>query len=311
MPDITVLEFYNDKKDALKLEILSGQSGLNRKITTYEINRLGLALAGFFDYFPKERIQIIGIADHLYLSKMSDVERTEILNKIFSMEEIPAVIVAGPFSPHPELVKICQKNSLPLFATAIEPSRVIGEVVFYLERSLSPRITRHGTLVNVYGLGILIEGESGVGKSECAMGLIRRGHRLVADDLVEIHRHTGGILVGKSNKFIQNYMEVRGLGIIDVVGIFGVSTVLEKSNIDMVIRFEEWDSKKNYERLGLDTEFIEILGVSLPLVVLPVKPGRDLPILVEVATLNQHLKNKGINSANILQEKLIKTLSSK
>lgn len=311
MSELTVSDFYSDKKESLKMNIIAGSKGLKRKINTFEINRVGLALAGFFDFFPQERIQIIGVVEHLYIGKLPRESRLEILNKIFSYKEIPAVIMAGSFSPHAELVEVCNKHDLPLFETAIEPSRVVGEIVFYLEESLSPKVIRHGTLVNVYGYGILIEGDSGVGKSECAMGLIRRGHRLVADDSVEIRRHSEGVLVGRCDKFIRNYMEVRGLGIIDVTSIFGIGAILEKTNIDMVIRFEEWDPEKTYDRMGLDTRTIEILNTSLPFVVLPVKPGRDLPILVEVAALNQHLKNRGINSASILQEKLIKSFSSK
>ncbi len=309
--EIVVLDFYNDKKDSLRLEVIAGAEGLpHRKIRTSEINRISLALAGFLEYYPKERIQILGLGDHLYLDRMSPEVRRQTLEKALESEEIPAVILAGNYSPHIEVVQICDKNKIPLFATTVEPSRVVGEVVFYLEESLSPKLVRHGSLVNVYGYGILIEGDSGIGKSECAMGLIRRGHRLVADDIVEIRRHSEGVLVGKGAKFIQNYMEVRGLGIIDVINIFGIQSVLEKSNIDMVIKFEEWNPEVTYERLGLDTQSIEILNISLPYLVLPVRPGRDMPILVEVAALNQHLKNRGINSANILEEKLIKTLSA-
>jgi len=311
MNEISVLDFYNGKKESLRLEVIAGEEGLSRRrIKTSEINRMSLALAGFLEYYPKERLQILGLGDHLFLSKMTPDVRRQVLEKALEWDEIPAVIIAGNFSPHIEVVNICNQNKLPLFATSVDPSRVVGEVVFYLEESLSPRLIRHGSLVNVYGYGILIEGDSGIGKSECAMGLIRRGHRLVADDVVEIRRHSEGVLVGKSAKFIQNYMEVRGLGIIDVINIFGVQSVLEKSNIDMVIKFEEWNPDITYERLGLDTQSIEILNISLPYLVLPVRPGRDLPILVEVAALNQHLKNRGINSASILQDKLIKTLSS-
>ncbi len=311
MSAISVQDFYNDKKEDLKLEIIAGSGGLNRKITTSDINRPGLVLTGFFDYYPKERIQILGLADYLYLSNLSKEARGGILKKVFSFPEIPAIVITGSFSPHTELIDICNSSNLPLFKTSAETSIIIGEIVFYLEDLLSHKVVRHGSLVNVYGCGILIEGESGVGKSECAMGLIRRGHRFVADDLVEIHRHSEGVLVGRADKFIQNYMEVRGLGIIDVSSVFGVASLLEESKIDIVIRFEDWDPSKTYARLGLETESTEILNISLPLVVLPVKPGRDLPILVEVATLNQHLKNRGINSAQILQEKLIKKLTSK
>lgn len=311
MNEIEVLSFYNDKRDALKLEVIAGETGLGRKIRTSEINRMSLAICGFFEYYPRERIQILGLGDHLYLSKLDRTRRREVLEKALEGSVIPAVIISGNFSPHVEVVEICNKNKLPLFATTAEPSRIIGEVVFYLEEFLSPKVARHGSLVSVYGYGILIEGDSGVGKSECAMGLIRRGHRLVADDIVEIRCHSEGVPVGRSAKFIQNYMEVRGLGIIDVINVFGISAVLEKANIDLVIRFEEWDPAKTYERLGLDEQTTEILNIAIPYLVLPVKPGRDLPILVEVAALNQHLKNRGINSATILQERLIKTLSSK
>ncbi len=311
MAGITVEVFYNDKKEKLKLELIAGAKGLGRFISTSEINRIGLALTGFLDCFAKERIQILGLGEHLFLKQMAAPERLEALKKIFFLKEIPAVIISGTFEPLRELIQVCDQAGLPLFETSVEPSRVVGEVVFYLEENLSQKIIRHGSLVNVYGYGVLIEGDSGVGKSECAMGLIRRGHRFVADDKVEIRRHSEGSLVGRSDKLLQNYMEVRGLGIIDVVSIFGISSVLEKTNIDLAVRFEEWSPEKKYDRHGLDTVSAEILNIQIPLLILPVKPGRDLPILVEVAVLNQHLKNRGVNSAQVLQEKLIKSLKPK
>lgn len=310
MGKLTVEELFCDKNKDLRLNLLSGKEGLNRQITVTEINRPGLTLTGYFKYFRYERIQIIGGGEHSYLKSLTNKEKIKILNKFFSYRP-PCVIVTRNAKPIKELITTAQRYQVPLFVTSLATPPFITELIAYLEEKLAPLITMHGTLVDVYGLGVLIHGESAIGKSETALELIKRGHMLISDDVVEIRQKPGGVLIGSGKEVVSHHMEIRGLGIIDVRTLFGMGAVLDRTRIELVIRLEEWDESKEYERLGLDDNYTEILGVKIPELVIPVRPGRNIAVLIEVAAMNQRLKGKGFYSARELDKHIIELMRKK
>ncbi len=311
MPGITIGNILQEKSEDLKLTVLSGAEGLGRYVKVSEINRLGLAFTGYMECFPQERVQIVGLAENSYLESLSSNPQQTILEKIFSYPEIPCVIIARDLEPLPAMIAASEKFNIPLIRTSLMTSQIVGEMIFYLEDKLAPVTNIHGVLVRVYGLGVLILGEAGIGKSECALELVKRGHMLVADDAVKIYQRSGGIIVGRGEEIIRHHMEVRGLGIIDVSSLFGVGYTLEESRVELVIRLEHWSMNQEYERVGIDESYATILKIRVPEITLPVGPGRNLAALVEIASLNQRLKNKGHHSAQELNEKLIKMMEKK
>ncbi len=308
---ITVATFFQDKSQELKLELVSGAEGMQRQIKVSEINRPGLQLTGYFEHFPAERIQILGIGEHTYLKSLSEKKQAEVLEKILSYKDIPCLILARGLEPLPELTRLSEKFKIPFFKTAIMTSQLMGGLIFYLENKMAPSTKLHGVLTRVYGLGVLIVGDAGIGKSECALELVKRDHMIVADDVVIIYRRSGGRLVGRGEEIIKHHMEIRGLGIIDVKSLFGIGYILDETNIELVIRLEDWKKHTDYERVGLEENYTSILDVKVPEVVLPVGPGRNLAVLVEIASLNQRLKHQGHYSAKELNQRLIKHMSSK
>jgi HPr kinase/phosphorylase len=311
MSGITVGTFLHEKNEDLKLELLSGIEGLTRTIKVSEVNRPGLAFTGYVEHFPAERIQIIGTSEHTYLNSLPPDKQIDALEKVFSSPAIPCCIIARGLDPQPELLQITQKHKIPLLRTSLRTSQLMGELIFYLEDKMAPSTTVHGVLVNVYGLGVLIMGNAGIGKSECALELVKRDHMLVADDVVEIFARSGGFLVGRGEEIIRHHMEVRGLGIIDVRSLFGIGYTLDESHIELVIKLEDWDSNQEYERVGLEEHYATILDVKVPEITLPVGPGRNLAVLVEIASLNQRLKNKGHHTAQELNQRLIQMMSQR
>lgn len=311
MEEITVGTFLQEKNEDLKLELVAGVEGLQRPIKVSEINRPGLALTGYFEHFPAERIQIIGKGEYAYFNSLPQTRQAEILEKIFSFADVPCCILTRGIEPTPEIIRAHQKHKIPLLRTTLKSSQLIGEVIFYLEDKMAPSTTMHGVLVSVYGLGVLLVGNAGIGKSECALELLKRNHMLVADDVVEISQRSGGILVGRGEEIIRHHMEVRGLGIIDVRSLFGIGFILDESKIELVIKLEEWVANHEYERVGLEEHNTTILDVKVPEIVLPVGPGRNLAILVEIASLNQRLKNKGHYTAQEFNQRLIQIMSQK
>jgi HPr kinase/phosphorylase len=306
---LTVEELLKEQSASLRLTLLAGQAGMGRQVRVTEINRPGLTLAGFFDYYRGERVQVFGMGESAFLATLSSAQRMEIFDRILSIGELPCLILTHGREPIPEMVEQCDRYKVPLFQSQWETARLIGELTAYLEERLAPSTSVHGTLVNVYGMGVLILGSSGIGKSECALELLKRGHMLVADDRVEIRQKPGGILVGGGNTLVQHHMEVRGLGIIDVWKIFGVGAVLKRSLIELVLYLEMWDQTKDYDRMGLEEKSSILLGVPVPEIRVPVHPGRNLAALIEVAALNQRLKQQGIHSARELNERLIQKMS--
>ena len=280
-----------------------------RQVHCTDVNRPGLPIVGFFDYFERERLQILGRVEYTYLEGKTAEERIQIFDRLLSFKE-PAVIVTRELPVFPELIEAARKYEVPIYRTKNSTSRFMAAVISYLSVELAPRITRHGVLVEVYGEGVLILGESGVGKSETAVELVKRGHRLVADDAVEIKRVSDKSLVGSSPEIIRHFIELRGIGIIDVRRIFGMGAVKPTEKIDMVIAFDAWNEKKHYDRLGLVTEYTDILGIQIPSLTIPVRPGRNLAVVVEVAAMNNRQKKMGFNPAQELNDRLMEKMSA-
>jgi len=305
MPGISVREILAREGKNLKLKLVSGAEGLNNKISYFEINRPGFAFSGYFHYFPSKRVQILGRTEFSYLNKMKPQLMRERLRKFFS-NPLPCVIVTRGLKPLPEMIKLSEKTSVPILSTRLQTQEFINKFTFYLESELAPSITCHGDFVEVYGVGVLILGNSGVGKSETALELVERGHRLIADDVIVIKREPGRTLSGSSNEFLKHHMEIRGLGIVDIKNLFGTRAIRDKKRVELVVFLEEWKKEKSYERLGLKESVCRILDVPLPKLVIPVRPGRNLAIIIEVATMNYRLKKMGIFSAQELNEGLKK-----
>ena len=272
-------------------------------ISRPEINRPGLPLAGFFDYFDPERIHIIGRVEAIYLAKCTPSERRIKLRAFMEKRPI-CIIIARNIGPYPEMVEFAAEFGIPILKTSVSTNSFISMVISSLNVHLAPTITRHGVLVEVYGEGILITGDSGIGKSETAIELIKRGHRLIADDAVEISKVSEKTLVGKAPEIIRHYMELRGIGIIDIRRIFGAGSVKETEKIQLVINFEPWIEGKIYDRLGIETEYIDILGINVPYINIPVRPGRNLAVILEIAAMNSRLKKMGYNTAEEFNKKL-------
>lgn len=305
MPGITVSTFLKEKGEDLKLNLMAGKDGLSREINVFEINRPGLALTGYLEHFPQKRIQIVGSLEHSYLSSIPKDKAEESLSKLLSFKNVPCFIVTRGLEINNELAKVFEKYKVPLLQSSLRTSQLVSNLSFYLEDKLAVSTRAHGVLVSVYGLGVLIVGNAGIGKSECALELVKRGHMLVADDVVEIRRRSGSILMGRGEEIIKHHMEVRGLGIINVRSLFGIGFILDESRIELVIRLEDWDPSKEYERVGLEERTTTVLDVKVPEVILPVRPGRNLAVLVEIASLNQRLKNQGHYTAQELNQRLI------
>lgn len=273
-------------------------------IYSADVYRPGLQIAGYFDHFDSKRIQVFGMAESTYLADMSPEKRYDTIKALFETK-IPAVIVTRNATIHPEVLELSKIYEIPLMRTPSATSTFMSALIAFLNVELAPRITRHGVLVEVYGEGILIMGESGVGKSETAVELMKRGHRLVADDAVEIKKVSSKSLVGSSPEIIRHFIEIRGIGIVDVKKIFGMGAVKDTEKINMVIHLENWQSGKQYDRLGLVDEYTNILGIDIPSLTIPVKPGRNLAIIFEVAAMNNRQRRMGYNAAEELNKRLL------
>jgi HPr kinase/phosphorylase len=312
MATLLVADLLREKEGDLQLTLLGGSKGLRREITVSEINRPGLALSGYLDYFPSERVQIVGLGEHTYTSTFTAAHRRDAFMKVCSYsKKLPCLVLTRGIKPHRELVEVSNAASVPLLRSALTTAHLIGELTVYMEEKLAPTTTVHGVLMNVYGLGVLLVGDSGIGKSECALELLKRGHMLVADDVVEVKHRLGGVLYGTGAELIRHHMELRGVGIIDLQKIFGVGSVLDKTRIELVIRLEEWKQTVEYDRVGLSDRTTSILGVRVPEIVMPVRPGRNLAVLVEVATLNERLKFRGEFTAKEFNKKLISLMAKR
>jgi HPr kinase/phosphorylase len=272
-------------------------------ITTDDVNRPSLQLAGFFDYFDATRLQIMGKVETTYLEGLNSEQRRDSFRQLFS-RKIPALIVSRSIEPFEECIDMAKEYHIPILQTDESTSFAASAIIASLKVALAPRITRHGVLVEIYGEGILLFGDSGVGKSETAIELVKRGHRLIADDAVEIKRVSAKTLIGTAPEMIRHYIELRGIGVVDVRRIFGMGAVMETEKIDLVINLEYWDDNKQYDRLGLEALTTTLLDVELPLLEVPVKPGRNLAVIIEVAAMNLRNKKMGFNAAQEFTDKI-------
>ncbi len=288
---------------ALELEVIFGGERKAIDITTSDLNRPGLQFTGYFEFFAYDRLQIIGKVEMNYLLDLDPVVRRERLQK-YMAQPMPGIIVCRNMQCPVELIEVAQETGIPLFRSRMVTTKFTQIAIAFINRCLAPIVTRHGVLMDVFGTGVLITGESGVGKSECALELVKRGHRLVADDVVEIRKVSDNRLSGEAPGTVRHFMEVRGVGIINIKNMFGVGAVINAKSIDLVAHLELWNDSKEYDRLGINEEFVTILGVKLQRLTIPVRPGRNLAIILEVAASNHRLKLMGYHAAKELDERL-------
>jgi len=294
----------------LPLELLGGRDGLQRAISSPHIQKTGLALAGFDAYLQPGRILVFGESEIRYLESLDVANRVNVLAAAFS-HDIPCVLITSGWEPPAELLAASDRYHVPLLRTGVSTPVSIAKIEYLLDDELAERQVIHGVLMDMLGLGVLITGESGIGKSECALDLVVRGHRLVADDTVEIRRRGETTLIGTCPELTRHHMEIRGLGLINVRDLFGVAAIRNAKRVELVVQLERWDPDRDYERLGLDELRYEILGLKVPLIRMPVAPGRSLGVLVEVAARNQLLRTRGLNAARDLAARLEETLREK
>lgn len=281
----------------LNLEVVYAPDNYeNIQIRTEDVNRPGLQLAGYFEYFVPERIQLVGMVETTYLTNLTPEERKTSFERLFAYD-IPAMIIAHGLEAFPECIEMAQKYGRVILSTPESTTNLMSALISFLRATLCPRITRHGVLVEVYGEGLLILGESGVGKSETAIELVKRGHRLIADDAVEIRRITRRKLIGSAPEMIRHYLELRGIGVVDVHRLFGMSAVKKDSDIDLIVNLELWKDDAVYDRLGMEDQYTTIFDVNVPTLTIPVKPGRNLAVIIEVAAMNNRNKKMGYNAA--------------
>ena len=290
--------------DEFKLEVIYiHKDAENILIDENDVNRPGLQLMGFYEYFNPERIQIIGKMEFAYLSTIDEKTRRERLQLLFA-QRLPALIITRELPYFAEMLELAKEYEVPLLRSKESTSNFMSGLIAFLNLNLAPRVTRHGVLIEIYGEGVFITGESGVGKSETAIELVKRGHRLVADDAVEIRKVSNISLVGSSPDNIRHFLELRGIGIINARRLFGIGAVKMTEKLDLVIELEQWNSEKVYDRMGVDTEYVSLLGVKVPSLTIPVKPGRNLAVILEVAAMNNRQKKMGYNAAAELLNRL-------
>ncbi|HEX4638284.1 MAG TPA: HPr(Ser) kinase/phosphatase [Chthoniobacterales bacterium] len=304
VPVVTVESFYNSHAEELQMKLEGPRVGFHRKIREPTINRPGLALAGFYTYFAEKRVQVFGAAEHSYLKSLSPKVRAKRFRELCACK-IPCIVVSRAFHVDPALVEAAAEEKVAVFRTPMITMKFINAATIALEVDFSPTITEFGSMVDILGVGVLIRGASGIGKSETALGLIERGYSLVSDDVTRITSFEGRELMATSPDLTRNHMEVRGIGIINVASVFGIGSIRLEKRLDLVVTLQEWDSVEEVERLGMDRQTYEILGLGVPHITIPVKPGRDIARLIEVAAMDQKLKGLGQNSAIDFNTKLL------
>lgn len=303
----TVGHFFKANAERLGMKLLAGEGGLNRPIREYTVNRPGLILAGFRRYFANRRIQVIGNAEAYFLKSLSEEERERRLDEFFRTQ-IPCVVFSRNLKPGRQFLRIAEKAGVPVFSTPLITMKFINQATIALEMEFAPRGSEMGSMVDIMGVGVIIRGESGIGKSECVLALIERGYCLVSDDITYVSLLDGREVIGTSNELTRNHMEVRGIGIIDVAAMFGVRSIRSEKRVDMVVTLKSWSDVPDVDRLGMEQEYVRILGIDIPHMIIPVRPGRDLARLVEVAALQGKLKAAGHNPAQELNERLLKKI---
>ena len=275
------------------------------RITVEDVARPGLQLAGYFDHFEPMRLQVMGNVEMSYISKLTEAERAIVFDRFFAYK-FPALLIARNMPPDPKCLEMARKHNITLLRSREATSTIVSAIITYLKGELAPRITRHGVLMEVYGEGLLLTGESGIGKSEAAVELLKRGHRLIADDAVEIRKISGSSLIGTAPELIRNYIELRGIGIINVAKLFGMGAVKAENQIDLVVNIVPWNTQELYDRLGLEDQYMELLGVNIPMNTIPITPGRNLAVILEVAAMNNRQRKMGYNAALEFTEQINK-----
>ncbi|SFI82068.1 Hpr(Ser) kinase/phosphatase [Paenibacillus sp. UNC496MF] len=298
----------SDLVSQFQLEILGGEEGLKRSISLDDLSRPGLEMAGYFDFYPKERVQILGKTEITFMDTLSKQERIDRIERLFD-DETPCFIITRGLDAPAELIEQANLRQIPVLRSNAATTIFLSRITNFLERKLAPSATIHGVLVDVYGVGMLITGGSGIGKSETALELVKRSHRLVADDAVEIRQTSDNQLHGTAPELIRHLLEIRGLGIINVMTLFGAGAVRNNKRISVVIKLENWQADKQYDRLGLDEETTRIIDTDVPIVTVPVRPGRNLAVIIEVAAMNFRLKRMGYNAALQFTNKLTETIA--
>lgn len=293
--------------EKFKLELISGEDGIDRPITISDISRPGLEMAGFFDYYPEERLQLLGKTELTFFQRLNESDQQKRMERLCTDITPGIIITRGMEAPHC-LIEASERAAVPVMRSTMKTTKLLSQLTNFLELKLAPTTAIHGVLVDVYGVGVLITGKSGVGKSETALELVKRGHRLVADDAVEIRQEDQDTLVGNAPDLIEHLLEIRGLGIINVMTLFGAGAVRSYKRITLCINLEIWDQKKQYDRLGLDEEKMKIFDSEIPRLTVPVRPGRNLAVIIEVAAMNYRLKRMGVNAAQQFTTKLAQTI---
>ncbi len=307
---VSVEHFHAQHADRLQLKLVAGQDGMGRLIREGAVNRLGMALTGFIKYFAFRRVQLIGKSEVSYFQTLDPATRQARIQAILD-KKIPCIVFSRDNRPPAIILKAAQKAKVPVFVSPIPTPRLVNLITLCLEEDFAPSTSEHGSMVDILGVGVLIRGESGVGKSECALGLVERGYSLVSDDITRLRLLEGRELMASSAEVTRTFMEVRGIGIINVAAIFGGRAIRTEKRLDLVVSLEEWDKVEEIERTGLDQQFYEILGLKIPHVRIPIRPGRDLAGLVQVAALDQKMKTMGQFSALEFNEKLMSRLKLK
>lgn len=298
----------SDLVKQFKLEIVSGETGLRRMIAVADLYRPGLELAGYFHFYPRERIQLLGKTELTFYQTLSPEERADRVSKLCN-DDTPCICITRGLDVPEELIEESDKRNIPILRSPVTTTILASRITTFLENQLAPSATIHGVLVDVYGIGMLITGASGIGKSETALELVKRGHRLSADDAVEIRQTADHQLYGRAPDLIKHLLEIRGVGIINVMTLFGAGAIRDTKKISVVVKLETWQQEKQYDRLGLDEEMTRIIDTEIPLVTIPVRPGRNLAVIIEVAAMNYRLKRMGYNAALQFTNKLTETIS--
>jgi HPr kinase/phosphorylase len=307
IPTVTVERFYLNHAEKLHLKLVAGGAGLSHKIQEGSVNRPGLALAGFLKYFAMKRVQVVGGAEWSFLKSISEAEGATRIERMLKAK-IPCLVFARNVNPPPMVQQKCDDLQVPLFKTKMVTMKFINAATIALELEFAPQVSEHGSMVDILGIGVLIRGESGIGKSESVLALLDRGYSLVSDDIARIRLFEGRELVGASSETTRFHMEIRGLGIINVPAIFGVASVRPEKNLNLVVTLMDWDKMEEVDRIGLERQTYKILGIEVPHVIIPVRPGRDIARLIEVAALDQKLKSLGHNAAREFNERLIERM---
>ncbi|MFC2135730.1 HPr(Ser) kinase/phosphatase [Bacteroidota bacterium] len=307
---ITVGGFYEKIKDRFNLKPVEKKTGFDRLITERNLHRPGMALCGYLELFSFNRVQVLGNTEMTYLMNLSSAKRKDAINEIFKFE-IPCIVITNANKPPDEMKKLAAEHKIAIFCTPYTTTKLIYLIGDFLDDQFSPRLSLHGSFVDVYGVGMLFIGKSGIGKSEVALDLVERGHRLVADDVVIFTKKGEGILMGAGTELIKHFMEVRGIGIIDVRSMFGIRAIRFQKRLEVVIELEIWDEKSSYTRTGLDDSFINLLDVEIPYVKLPILPGKNITVISEVIALHYLLKHYGYDAAKVMKKRLSKNIKDK